>query len=82
MNKTQVRLFALAAEVAGCSELEVTLDDAATVADLRQALRDCCPALADVLNHSTIAIDEEYATNEAIVPRHAKLACIPPVSGG
>ncbi len=78
----QVRLFAIAREKAGRSEIEVNLPDPATVADLRRALADRFPDLDSVTLGAMIAVDEEYAGDAAIIGPASRLAMIPPVSGG
>jgi molybdopterin converting factor subunit 1 len=77
-----VRLFALAKERAQRSQVELELPAAATVADLRAALRARWPELAALWAHALIAVDQEYAEEGAIIPPGAELAVIPPVSGG
>jgi molybdopterin converting factor subunit 1 len=77
-----VRLFALAKERAQRSELELEVPAAATVADLRAALREQLPELAALWSRALIAVNEEYAEDDAIITAGAELAVIPPVSGG
>ncbi len=77
-----VRLFAIAREKAGRSEIEVNLPDPATVADLRRALAERFPDLDSVALGAMIAVDEEYAGDAAIIGPASRLAMIPPVSGG
>ncbi len=77
-----VKLFAVARELAGRSELELELADGATVADLRQALAHIEPRLMSVLAHAHFAVDSQYATDTTPIHRGSELALIPPVSGG
>jgi molybdenum cofactor cytidylyltransferase len=77
-----VRLFALARDRAGTSEIELELDHGSTVRDLRSALADAQPALAPLLTTAMIAVDEEYAGDDMPVMSGSRLAVIPPVSGG
>jgi molybdopterin converting factor subunit 1 len=77
-----VRLFALAKEKAGRSELAIELAHGATVADLRTALADRLPALAPLMPSVLIAVDEEYASDGTLISPGSRLAVIPPVSGG
>jgi molybdopterin converting factor small subunit len=77
-----VRLFALAKERAGRSEVEVDLDAPATVGDLREALRDRIPQLGPLCAGAMISVDEEYAPDETPLHRASRVALIPPVSGG
>ncbi len=77
-----VRLFALAKERAGRSEVEVELPLTATVGDLRDTLRDRIPQLGPLCAGAMIAVDEEYASDETPITSRSRLALIPPVSGG
>jgi molybdopterin converting factor subunit 1 len=80
--RVTVRLFAVARERAGSPELELDLPGAPTVADIRAALRARLPALGPLWATALIAVDEEYAGEEAPIAAGARLAVIPPVSGG
>lgn len=78
----EVRLFALARQLAGQAAVQIQICDGGTLADVRQELRRQCPQLQPVLSHATFSIDHEYATDSTRVPANAEIACIPPVSGG
>jgi molybdenum cofactor cytidylyltransferase len=77
-----VRLFALAKERAGRSELTIELAPGSTVSDLRTALADRVPALAPLIPSALIALNEEYASEGTPIAPGSRLAMIPPVSGG
>jgi molybdopterin synthase catalytic subunit len=78
-----VRLFAILRERAGCGELELELDDGATVAEAIERLRDR-PGLADPLSRIPVAlaVNREYASAETALSAGDELAIVPPVSGG
>ena len=78
----RVKLFAVARQRAGQDQMEVEVPAAATVADLRAAIRQRCPALADVLPHVKVAVNNEYAADASPLKANAEVALIPPVSGG
>jgi molybdopterin converting factor small subunit len=80
--KATVRVFALARQLAGHDSVTVDLPPGATVADLRRAMADQHPALADLVDHALFAINAQYASDATPIPAAADLACIPPVSGG
>lgn len=80
--EVQVRLFALARELAGTDRLRVELPERATVAELRRRLAERCPALGPIVHRLLIAIDSEYATDEQRIEPGREVACLPPVSGG
>ena len=79
----RVKLFAVARQRAGQDQLEVDLPAAAaTVSDLRHAIVKHCPALADVLPHVKVAVNNDYAADGTAIDANAEVALIPPVSGG
>jgi molybdopterin converting factor small subunit len=80
--KANVKVFALARQLAGRDSLAVDLPPAATVADLRRALAEQYPALAGLVAHALFAVNTEYASDGTRILPGADLACIPPVSGG
>jgi molybdopterin converting factor subunit 1 len=78
----RVRLFARARELARTDALDIALAESATVADLRAQLHRVCPALAGLLERSAIAVNDEFAEDETLLPAGAEVAVLPPVSGG
>lgn len=77
-----VRLFALARQLAGRSELTLELPAPPTVAALRHAIAQSCPELAPLVPNLLIAVDSEYSGDEQPIAPGAEVAVIPPVSGG
>jgi len=80
--KLTVRLFAVAKQRLGSGAIELELPDAATLRQLRGAIVEQFPQLADVMQHARIAVDSDYAPDTAVIGVHSDLAIIPPVSGG
>ena len=78
----RVRLFARARDLAGADAVDVDVPPGATVGGLRRRLGEACPALGPLLARSAIALNEEFAGDESIVPAGAEVALLPPVSGG
>jgi molybdenum cofactor cytidylyltransferase len=81
-TRVQVRFFALAKDLAGCSAIDLDLAGAQRVSDLRAEIARRLPALAPLLKTAMIAVNEEYADDGAHVTPGARIAIIPPVSGG
>jgi molybdopterin converting factor subunit 1 len=81
MNVT-IDLFARARDLAGAEKLFVELTLGATVADLRRELSRRQPAMAELLRRSAIAVNEEFAEDSLTLPLGARVALLPPVSGG
>jgi molybdopterin converting factor small subunit len=80
--KLTVKLFAVARQRIGKSAIEVELPEAATIANVRIAIVEQFPPLADIMRHARIAVDSEYAADATFVGIQSELAIIPPVSGG
>jgi molybdopterin converting factor subunit 1 len=77
-----VKLFARAKDLAGADVVRIEVADGATVADLRQRLAAQCPALAELLKRSAIAVDGDFAQEVTFLRANAEVAVLPPVSGG
>ncbi len=76
-----VLYFAGAREGAGTPR--ETLEPApSSVAELRQALAQAHPALARILPRCRIAVDQEFADDDAALHDGAEVAIVPPVAGG
>ena len=78
--QVRVRLFAGLRERAGAGALDLELPDGARVADALRQLRDVHGLLGDV--PVVMAVNREYANDEARLHPGDELALIPPVSGG
>ena len=75
-----VLYFAGAREAAGIAREDV--DGATTVGALRAHLAAAHPALGRVLLRCRIAVDQEFAADDAPLPDGAEVAIVPPVAGG
>jgi molybdopterin converting factor subunit 1 len=80
--RINVKLFAVARERIGASNVEVEIASPATVRALRGALVEQFPALKDVVPHIRFAVNSEYAADSAAISPQCEVAVIPPVSGG
>lgn len=78
----KILFFAAAREIAGTPAMELSLEDEATVGQLKQTLVEQFPGLQHVLGHSTVAVDREYATPDRALYHGAEVAILPPSSGG
>jgi len=82
VNHVTVQLFARARDLAGSDRVTVEWSPGMTVADLRHSLGEAYPRLKALLEHSAVAVDNEYADDFVPLPPDAELALLPPVSGG
>lgn len=80
--KISVKLFAVARQLAGRDLVEVEVPEGATVGQVRAELVRACPPLGPWLAKMRIAVNAEYAKDDAPVTATCDVACIPPVSGG
>lgn len=87
----KVLFFASAREAAGnISETTIQLEDATastttTTTGIRHALANLYPGLADMVldeTNLTLALNEEYVTQEMPLKDGDTIALIPPISGG
>jgi len=75
-------LFAEAKEIVGSESVELTLDDSATVGQLKQAVVELHPGLKKLIEESSISVDRKYAQDDQPLRNGAEIGLIPPVSGG
>lgn len=80
--RVEVRLFARARDLARTDQLALEVTGAVTVGEVRQRLAEACPALANLVKRSAVAVNDEYANDETLLPPGAEVALLPPVSGG
>lgn len=78
-----IRLFAGLAEIIGSSSLTFhATENPLTAGKLKELLSTSYPDAASLIGTSLVAIDREYAPDEALITESAEVALIPPVSGG
>ena len=77
----RVALFAGMAEAAGRRSLDVAWQGG-SVAELRRAVAEAVPAVAELVGRSAVARGDRYAADDEPVAAGEELAIIPPVSGG
>jgi molybdopterin converting factor subunit 1 len=78
----RVRLFARLRDLAGHDRVSLVLPEQSTVAFLRQRLAQALPVPGELLERCAIAVNNEVAEEDAVVPPGAEIALLPPVSGG
>ncbi len=78
----ELLLFASLRDVIGSSKMKIDLPAGATVTDLLSRVGQEHPELLSKLAHVRVAIGDEFADNDAIIPNDQEIALIPPVSGG
>jgi molybdopterin converting factor subunit 1 len=82
MQRIQVHVFARFRDVLGTDVVEVNLPAPSTVSELRAAVVSRHAAISGLLARSQVAVNNEFAPNDAFVHTDDEIALIPPVSGG
>ena len=77
-----VRFFAAARDRTKVSKLELELPEGARVCELTAALVSKFPELGPLLPKLRVAVAEEFADAQDVIPEGAEVALIPPVAGG
>ena len=80
--KVTVRFFAAARERSKLSTLELEIPTGTRVSELTQVLIARLPDLAPLMPKLRIAVAEEFANADDVIPEGAEVALIPPVAGG
>jgi MoaE-MoaD fusion protein len=82
MNQINVLFFATLKNLAGVNRTILDLPEGARVVDLKALLVERFPGLKSGLPSSLIAVNQEFAFDEDLIPANAEIALFPPVSGG
>ncbi len=77
-----VSFFAAVKDMMGTDVMELTLDDEATIGDLKQALVEQNPSIMELTEKSIFSVDQEYVNDAKQLYHGAEVGFIPPVSGG
>ena len=78
----KVLFFGAAADRAGVRQIEVPVDEEATLGELWPVLTEEHPGLAPMRDTLAFAVNGEYARMEDMVSPGDEVAVLPPVSGG
>ncbi|CAH0996635.1 Molybdopterin synthase sulfur carrier subunit [Emticicia aquatica] len=77
----RILCFGITRDIIGQFEYATTLENSATVADLKEHLSVNFPTFA-TLKSLRVAINSDYAEDSAILKENDEIVLIPPVSGG
>ena len=82
MNKIKLLFFATLRDRAGTRTAEIEVPQGTTVRGLKDQISQDYPNLKLPLETALIAVNREYASDEAVLPDNAEVGLFPPVSGG
>jgi molybdopterin converting factor subunit 1 len=77
----RILCFGITRDIIGQFEYATTLENGATVADLKQSLSLQFPDF-QALKSLRIAVNSEYANENSVLKENDEIVLIPPVSGG
>ena len=80
--KVQILFFANGAEIVGRRSLERSLPAGTTLAALIEDLNNEFPALKNVVEVASFAVNADYSGLDRLLRDGDEVAVIPPVSGG
>lgn len=80
--QVRVLLFGSLREAAGAKELSVVLPERARVVALRELLMASQPAFEKLAGRLRVAVNREFASDDAVLADGDEVAFLPPVSGG
>lgn len=80
--KVTVRFFATYRDVAGKPQIEVEVDDGASLGDLLERLYDTYPTLKKWSESIICSVNRKYADDDKVLEPGDEVALLPPVSGG
>lgn len=78
----EIRLFAMLREAAGQDRLAIDVPVGTTVSELKAAITEAYPTLADFLPATRVAVSLAFVADEYALAGPGEIALIPPVSGG
>ena len=82
MPSITLLFFAHLKEISGFGRKELEIEPGTTIQALKTRLVQEYPGLETVLPTAILAINQEFAFDEDIIPENAEVAVFPPVSGG
>ncbi len=80
--KVTVRFFATYRDVAGKPQIEMEMDDGASLGDLLERLYDTYPKLKKWSESIICSVNRKYADEDKVLEPGDEVALLPPVSGG
>lgn len=80
--KVKIKFFAYLRDLTNCETTEITIDQDATVNELKSIISERFPKLREHVKTVSFAIDNEYVSKAKKLKDGDEVALIPPISGG
>lgn len=80
--RVKLLFFASCKDIVGCREIDLEIDEGATVTEMRKEVFARFPGLKGLENTLSVAVNTEYADATTALHDGDEIALIPPVSGG
>ena len=80
--RVKVLFFATLKERAGTKSVEIDIPENTTVKRLKEQVVITYPNLTKSMETVIVALNKEFAFDDALIPKDAEIAFFPPVSGG
>jgi molybdopterin converting factor subunit 1 len=80
--KIKIKFFAHLRDLMNCETTEITVDQDASVNDVKSIIAERFPKLREHVKTVSFAIDNEYVSKDKKLKDGDEVALIPPISGG
>jgi len=80
--RVTVLFFATLKDRAGTKSAEIEIAENTTVKKLKEQVVKTYPNLTVSMKTAIVALNKEFAFDDALIPKGAEIAFFPPVSGG
>jgi molybdopterin synthase catalytic subunit len=80
----QIRIlfFAAIKQALGTSNIKLEIEEQTNVSGLRKLLEERYPDHQGLFQHTLVAVNQNFVTEDDFIPQNAEVAFFPPVSGG
>jgi molybdopterin converting factor subunit 1 len=82
VNSVRTFFFATLRDRLGMRLVEIQIPADTNVAGFKRILVEKFPLLNGLVSSALVAVNQEYAYDDAVIPADAEIALFPPVSGG
>ncbi len=78
----RVLFFAVIKQTLGVSNIKLEIDEQTNVSGLRRIMEEKYPDHQGLFQHTLVAVNQNFVTEDDFIPPNAEVAFFPPVSGG